>query len=149
MFPFRCSTRFFRCLKSGSLITAYLGLEQGRDVMAVPGSIFSYNSLGCHRLIREGAALVTSVQEVTEELGEDFLEKGLAQTPEKVKVSSLSPEEHRIVDKLEAEPQHIDEIAARCQVPAAQVGTVLLRLELKGVVMGHAGGKYSKKIQFE
>ena len=132
-------------LKSGSLITAYLGLEQGKDVMAVPGSIFSYNSLGCHRLIREGAALVTSVQEVTEELGEDFFEKGLAQTPEKVKVSSLSPEEQCIVDKLEAEPQHIDEIAAHCQVPAAQVGTVLLRLELKGVVMGHAGGKYSIK----
>ena len=129
--------------KSGSLITAYLGLEQGKDVMAVPGSIFSYNSLGCHRLIREGAALVTSVQEVTEELGKDFFEKGLAQMPEKVKVSSLSSEEQRIVDKLEAEPQHIDEIAARCQVPAAQAGAVLLRLELKGVVMGHAGGKYS------
>lgn len=132
-------------LKSGSLITAYLGLEQGKDVMAVPGSIFSYNSLGCHHLIREGAALVASVHEVMEELVGDFFEKGLAQAPDKVKVSSLLPEEQRIVDKLEAEPQHIDEIAARCHMPAAMAGTVLLRLELKGLAMSHAGGKYSIK----
>ena len=129
---------------SGSLITAYMGLEQGKDVMAVPGSIFSYNSRGCHHLIREGAALVTSVREVIEELGEDFSEKGLAQSQDEVKVSSLSQEEQSVIDKLEPGPQHIDEIAARCGMPAALINSVLLRLELKGLVLNHSGGKYSK-----
>ncbi len=130
---------------SGSLITAYLGLEQGKDVMAVPGSIYSYNSRGCHRLIREGAALVTSVEQVLEVLGEDFTEKGLAQSGKTVKVSSLSPDEKTVVDNLQAEPQHIDDISAQCKMPASTVCSVLLRLELKGLVLNHSGGKYSIK----
>ncbi len=130
---------------SGSLITAYLGLEQGREIMAVPGSIYSYNSRGCHRLIREGAALVTDVTEIMEVLGQQFTEKGLAQSSETVKVSSLSADEKQVVDNLDSEPQHIDDIAARCGIPVSRVCTAVLRLELKGLVVNHSGGKYSKK----
>ncbi len=130
---------------SGSLITAYLGLEQGREVLAVPGSIYSYNSRGCHDLIREGACLVAGVDHILEALGEDFDKKGLAQSSKRVKVSSLSPDEQQVVDNLEAQPQHIDDISARCSLSVSTVGAVLLGLELKGLVISHSGGRYSKK----
>ncbi len=129
--------------KSGSLITAYLGMEQGKDIMAVPGNIYSYNSIGCHELIRQGAALVSSIEEIMEELGEFFFEKGFAQSQDTVKVSSLSEDEQCVVDKLEAEPQHIDDIAAHCGLPVALVNSLLVRLELKGLVVSQPGSKYS------
>ncbi len=130
---------------SGSLITAYLGMEQGREVMAVPGSIYSFNSKGCHQLIREGAALITGLNDIIREIGGNFFEKGVAESREKVKVSSLSQDERHVVDNLEAEPQHIDEIAARCNMAASLINPVLLQLELKGLVISHPGGKYSIK----
>jgi len=132
--------------RSGSLITAYLGLEQNRDVMAIPGNIFSYNSKGCHELIRQGACLVTSVEDILEEIGGVVGEKELAQSRDMVNVASLSPEEKKVLDKLEAEPKHIDDIAAICQMSASQMGSVLLKLELKGMAINHPGGKYSIKI---
>ncbi len=131
--------------KSGSLITAYIGLEQGREIMAVPGNIYSFNSIGCHHLIREGAILVSNVRHAVEVLGGVFSEKRVAAACKKVKISALLPEEQLVIDNMGAEPQHIDEIAVRCNMPAAVVSRLLLGLELKGAVMSCSGGRYCNK----
>ena len=130
-------------VKSGSLITAYLALEQGREVMAVPGSVFSHGSKGCHKLIKEGATLVESGKDVLETLG---LDKGFANTnsPEKPhKRPAISGEAGKVIDKLEADPQHIDEIAFKCSMPASRVASILIELELKDLVTSWGSGMYS------
>lgn len=132
-------------LKSGSLITAYLSLDEGRDVMSVPGSIFSFTSQGCHRLIQEGAKLVTNVKDVVAEMGLDLIIEAWSRNKkdEGQNVFELLADEKRVVDKLEAEPQHIDEIAARCGMSVADVSRILLELELKGLAISCGGGCYS------
>ena len=128
--------------RSGSLITAYLAVEYGKDVMAIPGSIYSYNSKGCHKLIKEGAYLVESVRDVLDILNLDNLpEKKNEEVYEKE--MDFSPNMKLVIDKLEAEPQHIDDIARRCGLSASLVSSILLELELMDVVMAHSGGRYS------
>ncbi len=134
--------------RSGSLITAYLALEYGRDVMAVPGSIYSFNSRGSHKLLKEGACLVESVKDVLDVLN-------LADLPEKKKEEvsrkerDFSPGMRLVIDKLEAEPQHIDDIARMCGLKASSVSSILVELELMDVVMSHPGGRYSLAGNFE
>ena len=127
--------------RSGSLITARLAAEQGREVMAVPGSVFSSTSRGCHYLIKQGALLVETVEDILENFGsgESDLVSGAAKGP----VVTLSEDMRLVVDKLNGEPQHIDDIAARCQMPVEKVGAILLELELMDIVMAHGGYKFS------
>ncbi len=131
-------------LRSGSLITAYLGLEQGKEVMAVPGSIFSYGSRGCHKLIKEGAALVESAKDVLDALNmiavTDDRRPNVGSAFDKVGSSSQTA---IIVDKLKGGPQHIDEIASACSIPVAKVASILLELELQDVAVAHGNGVYS------
>jgi DNA processing protein len=117
--------------RSGSLITAELALSEGREVFAVPGSIFSSTSEGCHHLLKEGAAMASSVEDVLEGLGLMAGEKKPRQEPK------LTPEQRRVYQVLSFEhPLTIDEII-EC-LPDEEVSSlsfVLLQMEMEGLVV--------------
>ncbi len=121
--------------KSGSLITATLATEQGREVFAVPGAV-GERTRGTHRLIREGAKLTERVEDVLEEIAPHLLRRAARCGP-----VELAGEEALIVDCMRHETVHIDEIIARSGLPAARVLPALLALELKGAVQ-QLSGKY-------
>ena len=121
--------------KSGSLITATLATEQGREVFAIPGPV-GERTRGTHRLIREGAKLTERVEDVLEELAPQLLSGAARCGPVK-----LAGDEAAIVECMRHETVHIDDIITRCGVPAARVLQALLALELKGVVQ-QLTGKY-------
>jgi DNA processing protein len=121
-------------MKSGSLITASLALEQGRDVFAVPGSVHSFKSQGCHSLIKQGARLVESADDILEELG---LNDGHHAKTDTFKEASLPPmeEEERTVWGLLGDyPVHIDEIAREGGLEPGEVSSILTKMELKGLI---------------
>jgi DNA processing protein len=123
---------------SGALITADFAAEQGRDVFAVPGSIFQRSSRGTHKLIQQGAKLVIGVNDVLEELN-------LALANEQQTVRAVLPAdatEARLLACLSADPVHVDEIGAQAGLPIAQVSGTLALMELKGLVRQVAGMQY-------
>lgn len=121
--------------KSGSLITASLALDQGREVMAVPGSIHSHRSSGCHFLLKQGAALVESADDILEVLGiagsESPSRRGL-ETLEQALL--LDPRERRIYDMLCDDPIHIDDITGGSGLAVQTVLSLLTKLELTGLI---------------
>jgi DNA processing protein len=142
-------------LNSGSLITARLAAEQGREVFALPGSIHSPLARGCHRLIRDGATLVETADEVLEQLRgigarlADHLRGRLgddaATGPQPTRAASpgkRDPEYTRLLAALDRTPASLDELAARSSLPVAALSSMLLVLELEGVVAGSGGGRY-------
>lgn len=132
--------------RSGSLITARLALEQGREVMAVPGNVTSELSRGCHWLIKSGAKLVETWEDVVEEFSSPLRERLLARkTEEKEKMPELSSEERKIFDRLKAdELTHIDELAEATTASMSEILALLLDLELKGLVH-QVPGKYFQR----
>lgn len=125
--------------KSGSLITVEQALEQGRDVMAVPGRPDDPLSVGCNRLIREGAAIYTGVEDIMSLLGmEEKLPGG------KSAACALSSEEMRVLSCLSAEPRHLEQLAAETGLALPALLTLLLRLELQGCVCQVTAGQYQK-----
>lgn len=139
--------------KSGSLITASTALEQGREVLAVPGSIYSLKSTGTHWLIRQGAVPVTCVDDILEALrwnhvaGDAGAEIHDAEENNGMSVQEpdgLSVGEKRLWAGLEEYPVHIDELAAACGMPAAEISGLLLRMELKGLVRAVPGQMYQR-----
>jgi len=121
--------------KSGSLITAAQALDQGRDVFAVPGSIYSGQSKGTHFLIKQGAKLVERVEDVLVEIGLDSV-KEISGGPESEKEipNGLDDLEQKIYRVLGDYPKHIDEIVRQLQLDPAQTSSALLGMELKGLV---------------
>jgi len=123
--------------RSGALLTAECALDQGREVFAVPGNIGSKRSEGTNALIKKGASLVTSVNDILDEL------KGVLTLPSERETKKLklhlSEEEKKIFNLLSLEPNHIDKIAKQSQVKIPQVLSVLLSLELKGLVKQLSG----------
>ena len=117
--------------RSGSLITAELALSEGRDVFAVPGSIFSAMSQGCNQLLKDGARMASSVEDVLEELGRLAEEKKPRIEPK------LTPEQRRVYQVLSYEhPLTMDEII-EC-LPEGEVSTLsflLLQMEMEGIVV--------------
>ncbi|MCI0697652.1 DNA-processing protein DprA [candidate division KSB1 bacterium] len=129
---------------SGALITAQAALEQGREVFAVPGSIFSPKSLGPNRLIQDGAKLITSVDDILAELPQqlDIFSKSQAPAPSAL---SLNETEQKVVSLLSHEPVHIDLLARQASMPASQLLAVLLDLEFKNAIK-QLPGKYFVKM---
>jgi DNA processing protein len=120
-------------MKSGSLITAAVALEQGRDVFAVPGSVASFKSTGCHYLIKQGARLVENADDILEELGLHFARASRADA-EGTLWPPLEGNEKAIYDILGDYPIHIDEIVRVGRFRPGEALSILLKMELKGLV---------------
>ena len=135
-------------LQSGSLITAKQALEQGRDVMAIPGSIHSAQAKGCHLLIKQGAKLVESAQDVLEELKlPDLQTQGtlaLETTSTDDDTASSRKPEDVLLRAMGHDPVSLDALQARCGWPTAQLQAELMELELMGQVGRLPGGLFQR-----
>jgi DNA processing protein len=127
-------------LGSGSLITARMALEQGRDVFAVPGSIHSPLSKGCHQLIKQGAKLVESAQDVLEELHWGVA-SGAAVAPD---AAPLAADEAAVLAAIGFDPVDPDTLVARCGLTAEALFAMLTVLELEGRIERLPGGKLQR-----
>lgn len=125
-------------LQSGSLITARQALEQGRDVFAIPGSIHSPLSRGCHALIKQGAKLVESAQDILEELGYQVTFAAANDA------SKTDVEDSVLLRYLGHDASDIDTLCVRSGLTAEAVSAMLLALELDGVVANLPGGRYQR-----
>ena len=135
--------------RSGSLITAKLALSQDREVMAVPGSVLSELSVGPNGLIRDGAKLVASWEDVAEALPSPWRENLLAQADAKEENSraSLSRDERRLLSELPVDAAlPIDELAERTGLAVSALLALLLGLELKGAVVQHPGKEFQRRM---
>jgi DNA processing protein len=132
---------------SGSLITARHAIEQGREVFAIPGSIHNPLARGCHALIRDGAKLVETVDDILEELPSlPVLAGSDAQAPTAASQSATHNEEHtRLLDALGYDPVSVDVLVARTGLTANAVSSMLLLMELEGRVSSQAGGLYLRR----
>ena len=132
--------------RSGSLITARLAGEQGREVFAIPGSIHNPLAKGCHQLIRQGAKLVESVDDILSELGP--LTTHLMQNQSDEASHATRPprdkEYQDLLDALAYDPVSPDVLAERCGLTIGQVSSMLLILELEGEVESLPGGRFSR-----
>lgn len=145
-------------LNSGSLITARKAAEQGRDVFALPGSLHNPMAKGCHRLIREGARLVETTADILQELGPVAAElqmeirQRLAQSEQPVKaVKRPADDVHRLLEDsdysaiwqvLGFDPKPVDTIIEQSGLSAREVSSMLLMMELKGMVKKQDNGRF-------
>ena len=133
-------------VESGSLITARLAGEQGREVFAVPGFVKAENSRGPNSLLKDGARLVESAQDILDELlpqlDAPFRERLGARAGAERPVVQLGTEETMVYDALSVLPQSVDDVIRRSGLPAAQVTALLLSLELKNCVRQLPGNEY-------
>lgn len=129
---------------SGALITARYAAEQGKDVYAIPGNVDDIRNEGCHALIRDGAVLVTSSDDVLQEIG---VSPG---APQKSQLSlafdSLDPEERKLVELLSLQPKHVDQIINDSGFPSPKVIGMLTMLEMKGVIKRVPGNSYVRAL---
>ena len=126
--------------KSGALITADFALEQNREVFAVPGNANSPKSIGCNKLIQQGAKLVLNADDIIQELEGQLDFFAAAERKQNITLSGL---ERTVFDILSPnEPKHIDKIAAECKTPTSKVLGVLLALELRGIVKQLVGKNF-------
>lgn len=148
--------------RSGSLITARLAAEQGREVFAVPGNIHAPTADGPHHLIQQGAKLVRKVADIIEEIrpqcaaGETGCRQNLnpgqdrpiLKNTEPLDLTDLTPPEKAVFAALEAYEVHIDELTRRLASDAATISSLLMQLELKGMVCRHPGNHYARHIDY-
>jgi DNA processing protein len=142
--------------RSGALITARAAMENNREVMAVPGKIDSPLSKGSHQLIKQGAKLIESVEDVMEALGyigqqlQSHVTEAAAKASEKIETPlfdasqlNLSGSEKTIYDYLSREPSHIDQIIAETDLAPGSINAGLISLRLKGLIKQLPGNLFS------
>jgi DNA processing protein len=145
-------------LRSGALITARAALDNNREVMAVPGKIDSPLSKGAHRLIKQGATLVESVEDVMEALGyvgeqlQGHVTEAVTAASQKMETPlfegrqfKLTDDEKKVYDALGKEPLHIDQIIVDTDVPAGNVNAGLISLQLKGLIKQLPGNLFLRR----
>lgn len=158
-------------LRSGSLITARLAMEQGREVFAIPGSIHNSLAKGCHFLIKQGAKLVETADDIIEEIQslsvanfelnlqnlssqdlnlqdlslQDSIEIPKTANIDNTLYSDLTEEQKLIIDQLDTDPVSIDKLQLRCHLPIEIINAQIMQLEILGIIQVHAGAKISKK----
>jgi DNA processing protein len=143
---------------SGALITAGAALDNGREVMAVPGKIDSPLSRGAHQLLKQGARLIESVDDVTEALGyiaqrlKTHVSAAANKAAERadrplfdVRQLKLSPDEKATYDCLDKEPKHIEQIIAVADLPPGSINSALVSLRLKGLIKQLPGSFFARK----
>jgi DNA processing protein len=131
--------------KSGSLITASLALEQGREVFAVPGEVGASRSRGAHQLIRQGAKLVETVNDIIEEIAPQLSKRdGAGETTERRELPAQAADDVRkIFALLQEHALHIDEVIEGSGLSPSKVSEILLNLELQGFLQQLPGNRYA------
>jgi DNA processing protein len=134
--------------RSGSLITARLALEQGREVFAIPGSIHNPLARGCHSMIRQGAKLVETATDILEELGAllGMLQEESA-SPTAIasqNCTELDSDYQQLLDCVEFDPITADQLITQSGLTAESVSSMLLLLELEGYISSAPGGRYCR-----
>lgn len=136
--------------RSGSLITARHAIEQGREVFAIPGSIHNPMARGCHWLIKQGAKLVQTAEDILEEFT-NLIDLDNAQIPKPERqihsfetVQELDEEYQKLLESLGYDPTSIDVLVERSGLTVEEVSSMLLLLELRGLVKCGSGGLYTR-----
>jgi DNA processing protein len=133
-------------IKSGTLITAKHAMEQGREVFAIPGSIHNPLAKGCHHLIRQGAKLVETAEDVLEELGNlslAALNEDDGQNEElRLNKTSITGDYAVLLEKIAFDPTSVDELITETNFTAEEISSMLLVLELQGLVSSAPGGLF-------
>lgn len=129
--------------RSGSLITARLAAEQNREVFAVPGNIHSFKSVGTHDLIKEGAKLVARAGDILDEFQHMETDAHDSRRSPAPVYPELTEDEAVVIDRLEADPLHIDDLARKLAFPPGRLSGLLLQLELKGLVAQSPGKHFA------
>ena len=138
---------------SGALITADFALEQGREVFAIPGKISSLTSEGTHALIKDGAKLVQSAEDIMEELGlheiepmagidKELRDEKISKKTARYVYNALTDDERKIYKILSDEPLYIDDVVKEASVELGKVSKVLLGLELKRLIKELPGKQF-------
>ncbi len=133
--------------RSGALITANIAANQGRQVFAVPGSINSEFSRGTHALLRDGAHLAASVEDILEvlDLPQHLPERqDEMETDRPAHAADLTPDEETILNALSLQQRHVDDIIENCRLPASRASAGLLMLELKGLARRLPGNMFMR-----
>lgn len=137
--------------QSGAMITATLAAEQGREVFAVPGSVFNTASIGTNRLIQDGAKLVITVEDILDELNiarrkveARALTRQIASAGSTVGGNAVGEQENAVLRFLNSDPLPVDELARRSALPASELLSVLTLLELQGYVEADGRGNYRR-----
>ncbi len=133
-------------VRSGSLITARLATNYGREVFAVPGSVLTGHHTGCHQLIRDGAVLANDPSAIMTEMGwvGDKIASGLKRKSHE----PANENEVKIIAALQHESRHLDELSEICRLTLPELSPILLALELQGVLERLPGGRYQVSAEF-
>jgi len=146
-------------LQSGSLITARLASEQGREVFAIPGSIHNPLARGCHQLIRQGAKLVETAQDIFDEMSavidlqavathtamnNSMTNKPMASSEEALNAAGLDSSQELLLDKMGYDPVQIDQLVPRTEMTVEEISAMLLILELQNYVSASGNGTYTR-----